>query len=56
METEKNIGRIFDAASDGNVILLFDEADALFSRRTEVQSSNDKHANTEVAYLLQKIE
>lgn len=55
-ETEKNIGKIFDAASDGNVILFFDEADALFSRRTEVQSSNDKHANTEVAYLLQKIE
>ena len=55
-ETEKNIGRIFDAASDGNVILFFDEADALFSKRTEVQSSNDKHANTEVAYLLQKIE
>lgn len=55
-ETEKNIGRIFDAASDGNVILFFDEADALFSKRTEVSSSNDKHANTEVAYLLQKIE
>lgn len=55
-ETEKNIGKIFDAASDGNVILFFDEADALFSRRTEVSSSNDKHANTEVAYLLQKIE
>ena len=55
-ETEKNIGKIFDAAADGNVILFFDEADALFSRRTEVTSSNDKHANTEVAYLLQKIE
>lgn len=55
-ETEKNIGKIFDAASDGNVILFFDEADALFSKRTEVQTSNDKHANTEVAYLLQKIE
>ena len=55
-ETEKNIGKIFDAASDGNVILFFDEADALFSRSTEVSSSNDKHANTEVAYLLQKIE
>lgn len=55
-ETEKNIGRIFDAASDGNVILFFDEADSLFSKRTEVSSSNDKHANTEVAYLLQKIE
>ncbi len=55
-ETEKNIGKIFDAASDGNVILFFDEADALFSKRTEVASSNDKHANTEVAFLLQKIE
>ncbi|MBE5822501.1 MAG: ATP-binding protein [Butyrivibrio sp.] len=55
-ETEKNIGRIFDAAADGNVILFFDEADSLFSKRTEVSSSNDKHANTEVAYLLQKIE
>lgn len=55
-ETEKNIGRIFDAAADGNVVLFFDEADALFSKRTEVSSSNDKHANTEVAYLLQKIE
>ena len=55
-ETEKNIGKIFDAASDGNVILFFDEADALFSKRTEVSTSNDKHANTEVAYLLQKIE
>jgi len=55
-ETEKNIGKIFDAAADGNVILFFDEADALFSKRTEVTSSNDKHANTEVAYLLQKIE
>ena len=55
-ETEKNIGKIFDAASDGNVILFFDEADALFSKRTDVTSSNDKHANTEVAFLLQKIE
>ena len=55
-ETEKNISKIFDAASDGNVILFFDEADALFSKRTEVSSSNDKHANTEVAFLLQKIE
>ncbi len=55
-ETEKNIGQIFDAASDGNVILFFDEADALFSKRTDVQSSNDKHANTQVAYLLQRIE
>lgn len=55
-ETEKNIGKIFDAASDGNVILFFDEADSLFSKRTEVSNSNDKHANTEVAYLLQRIE
>lgn len=55
-ETEKNINRIFNAASDGNVILFFDEADALFSKRTEVSSSNDKHANTEVAFLLQKME
>ncbi len=55
-ETEKNIGRIFDAASGGNVILFFDEADALFAKRTEVSSSNDKHANTEVAFLLQRIE
>ncbi|MBO6148478.1 MAG: ATP-binding protein [Lachnospiraceae bacterium] len=55
-ETEKNIGRIFDAAAGGNAILFFDEADALFAKRTEVSNSNDKHANTEVAFLLQKIE
>lgn len=55
-ETEKNISRVFDAASDGNVILFFDEADALFANRTEVKSSNDKHANTEIAFLLQKME
>lgn len=55
-ETEKNISKVFDAASDGNVILFFDEADALFATRTEVNSSNDKHANTEIAFLLQKME
>ncbi len=55
-ETEKNLGMIFQEASRANVILFFDEADALFSKRTEVNDSNDKYANAETAYLLQKIE
>ena len=55
-ETEKNLGTIFESASKGNVILFFDEADALFARRTEVSHSNDKYSNSETAYLLQKIE
>ncbi len=55
-ETQKKIGQLFDAAEDCNAILFFDEADALFSKRTEVQSSNDKHANADVSYLLQRIE
>ncbi len=55
-ETEKNLGRVFDAAREGNFILFFDEADSLFAKRTEVSSSNDKHANNEVSYLLQKME
>lgn len=55
-ESEKNISRIFDAARDSNVILFFDEADSLFAKRTEVHSSNDRHANAEVAFLLQKME
>ncbi len=55
-ETEKQLGRIFDAAAVGNVALLFDEADSLFAKRTEVKSSNDRYANLEVNYLLQKIE
>ncbi len=55
-ETEKNLSVIFDAAKGANVILFFDEADALFAKRTEVSSSNDKYANSETAYLLQKIE
>jgi len=55
-ETEKQLGRIFDAASMGQALLLFDEADALFARRTEVRSSNDRYANLEVNYLLQRIE
>ena len=55
-ETEKNLRRIFDAAETGGVILLFDEADALFGKRTEVQDSHDRHANVEVSYLLQRME
>ena len=55
-ETEKNLARIFDSAQKSNVILFFDEADALFSKRTEVTSSNDRHANAETAYILQRIE
>ena len=55
-ETEKNLASIFKAASTANVILFFDEADALFSKRTEVSDSHDKYANNETAFLLQKIE
>ncbi len=55
-ETEKNLGAVFDAAKNSNAILFFDEADSLFSKRTEVSSSNDKYANAETSYLLQKIE
>ncbi len=55
-ETEKNLGRLFDEATSKSWILFFDEADALFSKRTQTNSSNDRHANQEVAYLLQRIE
>lgn len=55
-ETEKNLAKIFDKGEHQNWILFFDEADALFGQRTETQSSNDRHANQEVAYLLQRIE
>ncbi|MBD2742454.1 AAA family ATPase [Coleofasciculus sp. FACHB-1120] len=55
-ETEKNLRRIFDAAEAGGVVLLFDEADALFGKRTEVKDSHDRHANVEVSYLLQRME
>jgi ATP-dependent 26S proteasome regulatory subunit len=55
-ETEKNLRRVFDAAEDGGVILLFDEADALFGKRSEVKDSHDRYANIEVSYLLQKME
>jgi ATP-dependent 26S proteasome regulatory subunit len=55
-ETEKNLNRIFNAATNSNAILFFDEADALFGKRSEVQDARDRYANIEVGYLLQKIE
>ncbi len=55
-ETEKNLDRIFTAAESSNAILLFDEADALFGKRSEVKDAHDRYANLEVAYLLQKME
>jgi hypothetical protein len=55
-ETEKNLRRVFDAAEAGGAILLFDEADALFGRRSEVKDSHDRYANIEVSYLLQRME
>ena len=55
-ETEKNLRRVFDAAESGGAILLFDEADALFGKRSEVKDSHDRHANIEVSYLLQRME
>ncbi len=55
-ETEKNLDRIFRAAQSSNAILFFDEADALFGKRSEVRDAHDRYANIEVAYLLQKIE
>ncbi len=55
-ETEKNLDRIFDEAEGVNGVLFFDEADALFGKRTDVSDSRDRHANTEVAYLLQRLE
>lgn len=55
-ETEKNLRRVFDAAEGGGAILLFDEADALFGKRSEVKDSHDRYANIEVSYLLQRME
>jgi SpoVK/Ycf46/Vps4 family AAA+-type ATPase len=55
-ETEKQLARIFDAAEAGHALLLFDEADSLFARRTEVKSAVDRYANLEVNYLLQRVE
>lgn len=55
-ETEKNLRQVFDAAEDGGAILFFDEADALFGKRSEVRDSHDRYANIEVGYLLQRME
>jgi hypothetical protein len=55
-ETEKNLRQLFDAAEDGGAILFFDEADALFGKRSEVKDSHDRYANIEVNYLLQRME
>jgi hypothetical protein len=55
-ESEKNLRRVFDAAEEGGAILLFDEADALFGKRSEVKDSHDRYANIEVSYLLQRME
>jgi SpoVK/Ycf46/Vps4 family AAA+-type ATPase len=55
-ETEKNLRRVFDATEDGGAILFFDEADALFGKRSEVRDSHDRYANIEINYLLQRME
>jgi SpoVK/Ycf46/Vps4 family AAA+-type ATPase len=55
-ETEKNLDRVFTAAENANAILFFDEADALFGKRSEVKDAHDRYANIEVSYLLQKME
>ena len=55
-ETEKNLARIFAEARTSNAILFFDEADALFGKRTEVSDAHDRYANIETSYLLQKLE
>lgn len=55
-ETEKNLRKLFDAAEEGGAILFFDEADALFGKRTEVKDSHDRYANVEINYLLQRME
>ena len=55
-ETEKNLRRVFDAAEDGGAVLFFDEADALFGKRSEVKDSHDRYANIEINYLLQRME
>jgi len=55
-ETEKNLRRVFDSAEEGGAVLLFDEADALFGKRSEVRDSHDRYANVEISYLLQRME
>ncbi|MBE3640701.1 ATP-binding protein, partial [Mangrovicoccus algicola] len=55
-ETEKNLDRLFEAAGGAGIVLFFDEADAIFGQRSEVQDSHDRYANLEVSYLLQRLE
>jgi len=55
-ETEKNLGRLFDDAYASGAILFFDEADAIFGKRTEVRDAHDRYANLEIGYLLQRME
>jgi len=55
-ETEKNLDRVFTAAREANAILFFDEADALFGKRSEVRDAHDRYANIEISYLLQRME
>lgn len=55
-ETEKNLGRIFDAVDDGQAVILFDEADSLFSKRGQVKTAVDRHSNMEVNYLLARLD
>jgi len=55
-ETEKNLNRLLTAAEEANVILLFDEADALFGKRSEIKDAHDRYANIEIGYLLQQLE
>lgn len=55
-ETEKNLARVFEAAEDKGAVLLFDEADALFGKRSEVKDAHDRYANIEVASLLERVE
>jgi SpoVK/Ycf46/Vps4 family AAA+-type ATPase len=55
-ETEKNLSKVFDAAEHSNAVLFFDEADALFGKRSDVKDAHDRYANIQVAYLLQRIE
>ena len=55
-ETEKNLRRVFDAAEDAGAVLFFDEADALFGKRSEVKDSHDRYANLEMAHLWERVE
>src|SRR5262249_17910123 len=55
-ETEKNLARVFDSAEGSGAILLFDEADAIFGKRSEIKDSHDRYANIEISYLLQRME